>query len=88
MVVRAWQDFIQRETQHCIYHCQVTDVDSLASRESESSNSEIGASGDSHGCSFQLEEDKESDLEVAVSVGGSFDYKRFLAVNQRKAFLI
>ena len=48
-----------------------SDVDTPASPESELSNPEIGASGDSHGGSSQLEEDKESDLEVAVSGGGS-----------------
>ena len=45
-----------------------SDVDTPASPESESSNPEVGASGDSHDSgSSQLEEDKESDLEVAAS---------------------
>ena len=50
-----------------------SDVDTPASPESESSNLEVGASGDSHDSgSSQLEEDKESDLEVAAS-GDSHD---------------
>ena len=56
-----------------------------------SSNPEIGASGDSRGCSSQLEDNKESNLEVAGSVGGLFQLEEVPGSDQqekKKTFLI